>query len=443
MTITYPSKKKYEPCKGRLKKSFLTHEEAKEHMNQKMKGILVSILTLGIAATLLGTGTVSYLNDIETSFDNTIAAGMIDLKVDCDKSTHWYDGVIQDEIVIPEKDLAFGDRFFNWNDVKPGDSGEATLSFHVYDNDAWLWFQICNIWNVGGAHPEPEQHVDPNNDGNLADNIMVRIWWDDGDNEYEPASEDLMWPTDSDWGTAEDALTDFSTIQGPYAMTASTTYYVGVEWKIPFDVGNEIQGDSLTFDLSFYAEQQRNNDGSSAPASLCGDDTVIEECYLNSIELRVLDGLAGQENEGANDDFKVYIDDNMVYEHTGTADTDGEHWLDHGPIQIEYLGLDATVPHTIKIECISGEEWQSFGTYGQLGVDWVEITSTCGQSELIDIGGGIPTAWVTPSGWGPTEPDTNGGNWGGFNGDCRVTWYDNGDTQNPDGPCATLEFTLP
>ncbi|WP_050033493.1 SipW-dependent-type signal peptide-containing protein [Halorubrum halophilum] len=37
---------------------------------------------------------------------------------------------------------------------------------------------------------------------------------------------------------------------------------VALEWEIPFDdVGNEIQGDTLGFDLGFYTEQERHNDG--------------------------------------------------------------------------------------------------------------------------------------------------------------------------------------
>ena len=36
---------------------------------------------------------------------------------------------------------------------------------------------------------------------------------------------------------------------------------VALEWELPFDVGNEIQGDTLGFDLGFYTEQARHNDG--------------------------------------------------------------------------------------------------------------------------------------------------------------------------------------
>jgi hypothetical protein len=41
---------------------------------------------------------------------------------------------------------------------------------------------------------------------------------------------------------------------------------VALEWELPFEVGNEVQGDSVSFDLGFYTEQERNNDG-SGPAT--------------------------------------------------------------------------------------------------------------------------------------------------------------------------------
>jgi hypothetical protein len=43
---------------------------------------------------------------------------------------------------------------------------------------------------------------------------------------------------------------------------------VALSWELPIGVGNEIQGDTLAFDLGFYTEQARHNDGAgpSTPA---------------------------------------------------------------------------------------------------------------------------------------------------------------------------------
>jgi len=43
---------------------------------------------------------------------------------------------------------------------------------------------------------------------------------------------------------------------------ASATQCFGFAWWVPRDVGNVIQSDAVEFDLGFYAEQCRNNDGS-------------------------------------------------------------------------------------------------------------------------------------------------------------------------------------
>jgi hypothetical protein len=42
----------------------------------------------------------------------------------------------------------------------------------------------------------------------------------------------------------------------------STTHYIGFEWWLPIDHANEIQTDTVSFDLGFYTEQCRHNDGS-------------------------------------------------------------------------------------------------------------------------------------------------------------------------------------
>jgi hypothetical protein len=47
---------------------------------------------------------------------------------------------------------------------------------------------------------------------------------------------------------------------------AQTSHCIGVRWWVPTDVGNEIQGDTMSFDLGFYAEQCRNNDGARSEA---------------------------------------------------------------------------------------------------------------------------------------------------------------------------------
>jgi hypothetical protein len=44
------------------------------------------------------------------------------------------------------------------------------------------------------------------------------------------------------------------------------THCIGFEWWLPVDHANQIQGDSVSFDIGFYTEQCRHNDGAGQPA---------------------------------------------------------------------------------------------------------------------------------------------------------------------------------
>jgi predicted ribosomally synthesized peptide with SipW-like signal peptide len=47
---------------------------------------------------------------------------------------------------------------------------------------------------------------------------------------------------------------------------------LGFKWELPADHGNEVQSDSVAFDLGFYTEQCRHNDGSGMNDEQVGDD---------------------------------------------------------------------------------------------------------------------------------------------------------------------------
>jgi predicted ribosomally synthesized peptide with SipW-like signal peptide len=72
-----------------------------------------------------------------------------------------------------------------------------------------------------------------------------------------------------DVGTVESVTFDLCYYESPGGLgepgeacfDASNTYYVGFAWWLPVDHANEAQTDSVSFDLGFYAEQCRHNDG--------------------------------------------------------------------------------------------------------------------------------------------------------------------------------------
>jgi predicted ribosomally synthesized peptide with SipW-like signal peptide/uncharacterized repeat protein (TIGR01451 family) len=237
-----------------------------------MRKILLSLMTIGIAATLLGAGTLSYFYDIEVSTDNYFEAGKLDLKIDVDSYwwRDWPDPYLMGEIHFPYTDLT-DEKFFDWDDVKPGDHGEATISIHVFDNDAWLWLHLADVHNDDNGLTEPEMNHPTDGDltggpgeGELAENMWVMIWCDDGDNIWEDGEE--IWH--EGWMSEIIGLYECCWL-GPFYVEACEDYYIGWSWRIPSFVGNVIQSDSLDFDLEFRADQHRNNPNPTPPGELC------------------------------------------------------------------------------------------------------------------------------------------------------------------------------
>lgn len=244
------------------------------------KRVLISLSVIGIVAAIVIGGTISYFSDTETSTGNTFTAGTLDLKVD--SACHYngntcVNGYWTGASPYPAagtpcsctwtlKDLGTGDLFFNYSDVKPGDYGENTISFRVYDNDAHLCAYVTNLTNAENGCNEPEGNVDQScgvpgvGEGELQDNIYVTIWKDtDCDNVLDEGETVLVnnEPIDNNAG-------------GWYlgVISKDQTTCVGLSWNVPSGVGNIIQSDSVTGNISFYAEQVRNNSDFNCPTTL-------------------------------------------------------------------------------------------------------------------------------------------------------------------------------
>src|SRR3990167_1862353 len=147
-----------------------------------MKKILLSLSMIAVVGVVVAGATGAFFSDTETSTGNTFTAGAIDLKVD--SQCHYYqyvggqsgpngDGYVDVGCTDPdetgpvvmgnwsETDLENGvHKFFSFNDLKPGDKGEDTISLHVYDNDAWGRINFNMRDNDDNGLTEPESDVD-------------------------------------------------------------------------------------------------------------------------------------------------------------------------------------------------------------------------------------------------------------------------------------------
>lgn len=223
-------------------------------------------MVIGLVAAGAGLSTTALFNDTETSADNQFTAGELDLKVDWEES---YNG----EHVETQELTNDPGSIFNFEDLKPGDHGEATVSLHLKDNPGWIWMNLNQTSNWDNACTEPERKAEGpcGSEGELDEELEFTIWSDDGDNKlqddekviFEGTAEEL-----EEKSTSEGILLDGnSSTEETEAFPGGETGYIGVKWKLPLDTGNRIQGDSVSYDVTFYTEQRRHNDNPENPWS--------------------------------------------------------------------------------------------------------------------------------------------------------------------------------
>lgn len=270
-----------------------------------MQRIILSLALIVIVGGVITFGaTKAFFSDTETSAANTFTAGDIDLKID---NESYYNGVSNPETSWSLTDLTI-QKFFDFDDLKPNDYGEDTISLHIDTNDAYMCANVTLTSNNENGQTEPESEVDlttGTSTGELA-GLVEFIWWgDDGDNVLEDDEEVISQGplgalTIGDSHSVPLADSDqniWTGVGGP--VPGDETLYIGKAWCFgdigtdPVDqdgendvmspagnnndnevsgepedggitcdgslLGNESQTDSLTADVRFEAVQARNN----------------------------------------------------------------------------------------------------------------------------------------------------------------------------------------
>lgn len=290
-----------------------------------MKKIITSLGMLVFVGALVVGATGAFFSDTETSTGNVFTAGAIDLTVD---SEQHYNGAVcvpneNQNPEVPGDEYVWDDgaedgypvagttctgtweatnlgahKFFNFDDIKPGDEGENTISLHVDSNDAYACVDVSITSNddVDCTDPETEAEIlacqnsvpSAEFDGELAQNLEFFAWADDGaidgfGDENDPTEGDNIWqngelPLFSNLvGPASDVLDGESytladSNTGP--LEGNTTSYIGLTWcagdltvvgpgVLSCDgaqMGNEAQTDEMIADIAFRVEQARNNE---------------------------------------------------------------------------------------------------------------------------------------------------------------------------------------
>jgi hypothetical protein len=209
------------------------------------------------------------------------------------------------------RDLSCQD-FFNFDDIKPGDWGEGTISLHLKNQDAWGCAIIRPTKNDDRSSNEPELLVDQPDlhgdkwDGELAQHLNFEIWADIckispaklGDNIFQPDCDRLLTSGTGPLDSIKLPLADsanpnvFTETMGP--LKKDKTYYIGAKWSVPEDTGNIIQTDTYKADIAFFAEQSDGNSNFR-----CADirDENPEKC-VNGISRDCYNGSSGTKDIG-------------------------------------------------------------------------------------------------------------------------------------------------
>lgn len=175
-----------------------------------------------------------------------------------------------------EKDLGPNDSFFQFNDVKPGDSGTDVISLHVYDNNAYACLIAGDKNDQENSLLAPEIAAgdsalvgNPLGLGELSNYLNVFTWGDTNGNGVYDAGETAL---------GSGPLASLSSIMSldsgnQQYLTATTTKNIGLAWCAGTltpnqgnafgcngaGMGNIAQSDSFSASLTAYAEQVRNN----------------------------------------------------------------------------------------------------------------------------------------------------------------------------------------
>jgi len=187
------------------------------------KTILVSLVTIGLLASVIGVGTYAFFSDTETSSGNTMTAGTLDLKV-------WNGINWVDDPAVP--------ALVTITDMKPSyDKWSQPMYLKVVDNPAQLWMRLANVICVTNGTTEPE----------LAAGDTTN--WLPGVTDFQIKVNDV-----------KGLMMRMGDIIGAWLPLTNTTS-IGQEVKVEQyfhmvdTAGNEYQSDRCTFNVEFLARQ--------------------------------------------------------------------------------------------------------------------------------------------------------------------------------------------
>jgi hypothetical protein len=200
-----------------------------------MKRVLGLLLAFVPVVLFIGGGAIAYLGSDAVNASDIPDTGKLHLAIAQDSSTNYS---------------------FQVPGVAPGDSGHSSIRL-VNDGDRFGMSGVgfSPIVNVPGTF---EEYADDS--GDLGANVQIAVYldmdtsgdWSDGDIGLKTNGGTYSYPTALEF----DAMNNYSGAMWNSITTvlASAKFDFIIDWRVPITVGNEIQGDSVSFDITFILE---------------------------------------------------------------------------------------------------------------------------------------------------------------------------------------------
>lgn len=331
--------------------------------------VLATIGAVGTTGATAGLGTSALFGDSETFDGATATAGNLNLKVDWQE--HYYDGlggeasfeslrlvsgqseVDEGEVGLPtpeapliaidEEDLdAFMEEstleqsgpvdgpepgVIELDDVKPGDFGELTMSYHLSDNPGYVALCAGEVSDEENGLTEPESQMgDEGPDGELGEQVRAAVWYDPNCNNLRDAEE----PEVVSEGTLNDVLTDLGALDGETCKLLDPRQSGGtVDPEFGGDCHSPWGGGAGACDETLYLTD-------SGPNGTILFDVTLEDDPMRA-NLTELDQLPSPEFDqvdamAATPDGSIihFIDKNSG--HLGAYDVSADSFTDLGPL---------------------------------------------------------------------------------------------------------------
>ena len=201
---------------------------------KKIVGLSIAVLLI---IGLVGGATYAYFSDTESSTNNALTAGTLDLKID-------------------GGDVAV--TTFTASDVAPGSSGSgSSILANVGSISGELDIAtsaVANSAGTGGTEYE-------GGSGELGASAQIAMYidvdqstgWNAGDIGLQSTGVTYSFPTALNYDEINDYASE--TWDAVETMAASAADDIIVNWQVPIGADNTIQGDSVSFDITFTLEQ--------------------------------------------------------------------------------------------------------------------------------------------------------------------------------------------